>query len=172
MTVDTKAGTIATGMQIVGTGITGTVTVNSISAQTSNTATVVLSTTVTIADNVDVTFSAGWTQITDSGTYSSAGVTLGGTGKVRFLKYDFDGTEKILIVDATGKPFRFDGSTFAQLSSLPTSTSGASFVVNFKNHVILGNGKKLIFSAPYEDDDFTVANVLFFLRHMKTMTLP
>ena len=158
VTVDTKAGTIATGMQIVGTGITGTVTVNSISAQTTTTATVVLSTTVTIANDVDVTFSAGWTQITDNGTYSSAGVTLGGTGKVRFLKYDFDGTEKILIVDATGKPFRFDGSTFAQLSSLPTSTSGASFVVNFKNHVILGNGKKLIFSAPYEDDDFTVAN--------------
>ena len=158
VTVDTKVGTIATGMQVVGTGITGTVTVNSISAQTTNTATVVLSTAVTIADNVDVTFSAGWTQITDSGTYSSAGVTLGGTGKVRFLKYDFDGTEKILIVDATGKPFRFDGSTFAQLSSLPTSTSGASFVVNFKNHVILGNGKKIVFSAPYEDDDFSVAN--------------
>ena len=56
VTVDTKAGTIATGMQVVGTGITGTVTVNTISAQDTNTATVVLSTTVTLADDTDLTF--------------------------------------------------------------------------------------------------------------------
>ena len=45
-----------------------------------------------------------------------------------------------------------------KLSSLPSDTSGASFIVNFKNHIVLGNGKKIVFSAPYEDDDFTVAN--------------
>ena len=101
---------------------------------------------------------SGWTQICDSGAFSSAGVTIGGSGKVRFLKYDFDGTEKLMLVDGTGKPFRFDGTTFAQLSSLPSDTSGSSFVVNFKNHIVLGNDKKIIFSAPYEDDDFTVAN--------------
>jgi hypothetical protein len=101
---------------------------------------------------------SGWTQISDNGSFSSAGVTIGGSGKVRFLKYDFDGTEKLMLVDDTGKPFRFDGSTFAQLSSLSSDTSGASFIVNFKNHIVLGNGKKIVFSAPYEDDDFTVAN--------------
>ena len=160
ITVDAKTGVIATNMQVAGTGITGIVTVNSISAQdnTAKTATVVLSTTVTLADDTDLTFSAPWTQISDNSTYSSAGVTIGGSGKVRFLKYDFDGTEKLYLVDDTGKPFRFDGSTFAQLSSLPSDTSGASFVVNFKNHIVLGNGKKVVFSAPYEDDDFTVAN--------------
>ena len=101
---------------------------------------------------------SGWTQISDNASFSSAGVTIGGSGKVRFLKYDFDGTEKLMLVDDTGKPFRFDGSTFAQLSSLPSDTSGASFITNFKNHIVLGNGKKIVFSAPYEDDDFTVDN--------------
>jgi hypothetical protein len=41
---------------------------------------------------------------------------------------------------------------------LSADTSGSSFIVNFKNHIVLGNGKKVIFSAPYEDDDFTIAN--------------
>jgi len=101
---------------------------------------------------------SGWTQITDNASFSSTGITLGGSERIRFLKYDFDGTEKILIVDGTGKPFRFDGTTFEQLTSLPSDTSGASHIVNFKNHIFLGNGKNLVFSAPYEDDDFTSAS--------------
>ena len=101
---------------------------------------------------------SGWTQISDNATYNSAGTTVGGTGKVRFLKYDFDGTEKLMLVDSTGKPYRFDGTTFEQLSSLPTDTSGSSFAVNFKNHIFLGNGKNLVFSAPYDDTDFTSAS--------------
>src|SRR5210317_365763 len=101
---------------------------------------------------------SGWTQISDNATYSSAGVTIGGSGKVRFLKYDFDGTEKIMLVDSTGKPYRFDGTTFEQLSSLPADTSGSSFIVNFKNHIFLGNGKNVVFSAPYADTDFTSAS--------------
>jgi hypothetical protein len=101
---------------------------------------------------------SGWTQISDNATYNSAGVTIGGSGKVRFLKYDFDGTEKLMLVDGTGKPYRFDGTTFEQLTALPSDVSGASFVVNFKNHIFFGNGKKIVFSAPYQDNDLTIAN--------------
>ena len=101
---------------------------------------------------------SGWTQVSDNATYSSGGVTVGGTGKVRFLKYDFDGTEKLMLVDGTGKPYRFDGTTFEQLTSLPSDTSGSKFAVNFKNHIFLGNGKNLVFSAPYADTDFTSAS--------------
>ena len=101
---------------------------------------------------------SSWTEATDNATYSSAGVTIGGSGKVRFLKYNFDGTEKLLLVDGTGKPFRFNGTTFEQLSSLPADTSGATQIVNFKNHVFLGVGNNLVYSAPYEDDDFSIAN--------------
>lgn len=101
---------------------------------------------------------SGWTQISDNATYNSAGVTIGGSGKVRFLNYNFDGTNKFILVDATGKPYRFNGTTFEQLSSLPVDVSGASFVVNFKNHIIFGNGKSVVFSAPYKDNDLTIAN--------------
>jgi len=109
-------------------------------------------------DDLFFSTGSGWTQVSDNVAYSSSGVTIGGSGKVRFLKYDFDGTEKLMLVDSTGKPYRFDGTTFEQLTSLSADTSGASFIVNFKNHIVLGNGKKVVFSAPYEDDDFTIAN--------------
>lgn len=157
LVVDNKNGTIHVGMTLTGTGVTGTVTIASITAQAAGTATVVLSSAQTLADDDPMTFS-GWTQITDNADFSSTGVNIGGAGKVRFLKYDYDGTENIMIVDGNGKPFKFDGTTLSQLTSLSNDTSGASFVVNFKNHTVLGNGKKVIFSAPYEDDDFTIAN--------------
>ena len=101
---------------------------------------------------------SGWTQISDNATYNSAGVTIGGSGKVRFLKYDFDGTEKIMLVDGVGKPYRFDGTTFEQLTALPSDVSGASFIVNFKNHIFFGNGKNVAYTAPYKDNDLTIAN--------------
>lgn len=156
--LDNKTDTIIVGQTVTGTGISGTVTVASISAQTSSTATIVLSSAQSLADNTQLTFS-GWGQITDNTAFSSSGVNIGtGTSKVRFVKYNFDGTDKLIIVDNAGKPFRFDGTTFEQLSSLPSDTSGSSFVVNFKNHIFLGNGTKVVFSAPYEDDDFSAAN--------------
>jgi len=100
---------------------------------------------------------SGWTQISDNATYGSAGVTIGGSGKVRFLKYDLDGTEKFMLVDGTGKPYRFDGTTFEQLTTYPSDASGSSFIVNFKNHIFLGNGKNLVYGAPYQDSDLSIA---------------
>ena len=104
---------------------------------------------------------SGWTEITDNATFSSTGINLGsGSGKVRFLKYDFSGTEKFMVVDGdTGnKPFTFDNTTFREETGLSNDTLGCTHIVNFKNHIFLGNGKNLIFSAPYSDTDFTSAS--------------
>lgn len=56
VTVDGKSGTIAVGMKVTATGISGDVFVSSISSQASTTATVVLDTAVSISDNVSITF--------------------------------------------------------------------------------------------------------------------
>lgn len=102
---------------------------------------------------------SGWTELTDNATFSSAGVNLNaGSGKVRFLKYNFSGTEKIMIVDGVSKPFSFDNTTFKVLSSLSSDFTGSDFIVNFKNHIFIANGSKVLFSAPYEDEDFTSAS--------------
>ena len=155
--LDNKADTIIVGQTVTGTGISGTVTVASITTQASTTATIVLSSAQTLADNVQLTFS-GWGQVTDNTAFSSGGVSIGaGTSKIRFVKYNFDGTQKIMLVDSVGKPYRFDGTTFEQLTALSSDTSGSSFIINYKNHIFLGNEKKVIFSAPYKDNDFSAA---------------
>ena len=102
---------------------------------------------------------SGWTEVTDNATFSSTGINLNaGSDKVRFLKYNFSGTEKIMLVDGTNKPFTFDGTTFKKLTALSSDFTGSDFVVNFKNHIFIANGNTVLFSAPYEDEDFTSAS--------------
>jgi len=103
---------------------------------------------------------SGWTQVTDNATYSSTGVTLGGSDVVRFVKFNFDGDENLFLVDGSGKPFIFDdnASTLTQLSSLSADFSGSDFAVVFKNHIFVANDENLFFSAPYLADDFSTAN--------------
>jgi len=103
---------------------------------------------------------SGWTQVTDNATFSSAGVTLGGSGVVRFAKYNFDGNEKLFIVDGSSKPFVLDDNagTLTLLSALGADFSGADFVTVFKNHIFVANEESVFFSAPYLDTDFSIAN--------------
>lgn len=94
----------------------------------------------------------------------NSAVPLGGSGVVKFANYNFDGNEKFIVCDDTGKPFVYDGSVFKQLTGLGVSFVGCSDVVIFKNQIFLVNNDKLIFSAPYQDifdegaSDFTPAS--------------
>jgi len=103
---------------------------------------------------------SGWTQVTNNIAFSSVGIGLGGSGTVRFEKYDFNGTEKLFIVDGSSKPFIFDGNagTLTELTSLSGDFTGCDFVVQFANHLFLANGQNLFFSAPYKDTDFSVGS--------------
>ena len=94
----------------------------------------------------------------------STSIELGANAtKVRFINYNFDGDEDLIIVDGKGFPLLLKGTTAGDLSKLTSSNGtsdidGAGHVAVFKNHMMLGNGDKLVFSAPYEDDDFDPAN--------------
>ena len=55
----------------------------------------------------------GWTRkSTDSIRFSS------GSSKIRFKKYNFSGTEKVIMVDGVVKPIIYNGTAVSQLSSL------------------------------------------------------
>lgn len=100
----------------------------------------------------------GWTVI------NGGGASIGGSGKVNFANYNFDGDEKFVMCDDTGKPFAYDGTTFKQLTGLGADFTGCSDVVVFKNQIFLVNDDKLFFSAPFQDvfdagaDDFSAAS--------------
>jgi hypothetical protein len=114
------------------------------------------------------TVTSGGTTLTitpalDSSPADNAAITFLSTsresaGKTRFSKYNYDGTDKVAIVDGTNPPALYDKSTFTALNDAPSDVLGADFVVNFKNHLFFGKDNLLTFTAPYTDNDFISAN--------------
>lgn len=77
--------------------------------------------------------------------------------KVRTTKYRSNSTNKIVGVDGVNYPFVWDDTTFSLLDA-NSDLLGADFVVFHKNQLFFVNEDKLIFSAPFTDNDFTIAN--------------
>jgi len=78
--------------------------------------------------------------------------------KTRFAKYNFNGAEKIALVDGLNEPALYDNATFTVLLDAPTDVIGATFVAEVKNHLFFAKGTTVTFTAPYSDTDFSVAN--------------
>lgn len=101
---------------------------------------------------------SGWTQLTDNATYSSGGITLAGSGKVRFAQHSFAGTKTLIVVDGASKPFKFDGTTFSSITTATSDQEDATFVVEYQDHLFFVKDRKLTYSAPDNDSDYTVAS--------------
>ena len=98
--------------------------------------------------------SGSWTDLSTSHTLGA------NVARVRFAKYNFSGSDRLFIVDGVGYPLILTSTIASGLSKLstPSDLEGASHAVAFKNHIFAANGEKLVFSAPFEDDDFTAAS--------------
>ena len=88
-----------------------------------------------------------WTAINGADTRTNA-------GKYAATKYSWV-AQTITLVDTVNKPCKWDGTTYTLLTNAP---AGASCVSNFHNHLFLGVGNLLYFSAPNDDTDYQVAN--------------
>lgn len=181
LVVDTNVGTIAAGMTVTGTGVADGTTVASLSDQQN----LVISSAQSIGNNVDLTFSSVTDKIytvTSNASVSSGGATLAiapalasapadnavitflstsreTATKTRFATYNFDGTEKIAIVDGSNVPATYtETNIFTNLIDAPTDVTAASFVANFKNQLFFAKDNVITFTAPYTDSDFTAAN--------------
>ena len=96
--------------------------------------------------------SANWTEI-DTGRTNAA--------KYRFERFNFDGNEKIVFVDEVNAPVVFN----LALSATDVSTSsvtGTKFVSSYKDHMFYAGKsttpQEVVFSAPFNEDDFTSGN--------------
>ena len=101
---------------------------------------------------------SGWTQLTDNAVYGSAGVTLSGAGRTRFAKHHFGSNDVLIITDGDDKPYKWDGTTFSQITTATGDQDGATHVVAFKNHLFFADSTTVSFSAPFDDADFTAAS--------------
>ena len=95
---------------------------------------------------------ASWTSI-DSGRT--------GAGKYRFERYNFDGNDKIIFVDGANAPVFFNTSLTATDVS-HSSVSGAKYIAAFSDHMFYAGmsstPQEVIFSTPFDEDNFSVAS--------------
>ena len=79
-------------------------------------------------------------------------------GKYNFERFNFDGTDKIIVVDGANAPTVFN-SSLAATDVSESSVSGSKFVVSFKNHMFYAGKsttkQEVIFSQPFDEDAFS-----------------
>lgn len=81
-------------------------------------------------------------------------------GKIRYTSFNFDGTEKVVMVDSLNKPFIWSSAdqSIVELSSAPSDVQGATRVAEFKGHIFFAKGSNLFFTAPFDETDFDSGN--------------
>ena len=93
--------------------------------------------------------SESWT-LRDTGRTSAA--------KYNFEKFNFDGTNKIIVVDQDNAPTVFNTSLAATDVS-ESAVAGAKFVTSFKGHMFYAGmsstPEELVFSQPFDEDAFS-----------------
>tara|TARA_R100001510_G_scaffold35911_1_gene32368 strand:- start:2452 stop:4182 length:1731 start_codon:yes stop_codon:yes gene_type:complete len=81
--------------------------------------------------------------------------------RYNFEKYNFDGTDKIIVVDQTNAPTIFNASLSASDVS-ESSVSGAKHVVAFKDHMfysgMASTPQEVVFSQPSDEDAFNTGS--------------
>tara|TARA_R110000822_G_scaffold95479_7_gene218287 strand:+ start:1622 stop:3166 length:1545 start_codon:yes stop_codon:yes gene_type:complete len=91
------------------------------------------------------------------GSWSSINTGRTSAKKYIFDKFNWSGTEKVIMADSTNKAATFDGSSYVLIE-----TSGApaspSYVQEFKDHMFYVQGNELIFTAPFQETNFDVAD--------------
>ena len=93
--------------------------------------------------------------VSESWTTRDTGRT--NAARYNFEKYNFDGSDKIIVVDQTNAPTIFNASLTASDVS-DSSVSGAKHVVAFKNHMFYSGmsstPQEVVFSEPFNEDGF------------------
>ena len=79
-------------------------------------------------------------------------------GKYNFERFNFDGTDKIIVVDGANAPTVFN-SSLAATDVSESDVAGAKFVTAFKNHMFYAGKSTIpqtvVFSQPADEDAFS-----------------
>ena len=80
-----------------------------------------------------------------------------GALKYNFERFNFDGTDKIIVVDGANAPTVFN-SSLAATDVSDSSVAGSKFVVSHRNHMFYAGKsttkQEVVFSVPFDEDSF------------------
>jgi hypothetical protein len=161
LTIKIASGTAMTGA--------GTITVDN-TAGFSNSGTIQINSEIFTYTGKTTTSFTGVTRATGGTTAANQAVTdvisetwtardTGRTNAARynFEKYNFDGNDKIIVVDQANAPTIFNAALTASDVS-DSSVAGAKHVVAFKNHMFYSGmsstPQEVVFSEPFDEDGF------------------
>lgn len=85
-------------------------------------------------------------------TFLSVDMSIG--FKCRFASFNFDGIERVAMVDGTNYPISWSSSEGLTVLDGSTDVLGSSVVRPFMSHMFFGKGSNLVFSAPFAQNDF------------------
>jgi hypothetical protein len=107
------------------------------------------SSTTAAAHAANVVISESWTE-RDTGRSAAA--------KYKFERFNFDGSDKFIVVDQDNVPTIFNTSMAATDVS-ESSVTGAKHVAAFKNHMFYSGmsstPQEVVFSVPFDEDNFS-----------------
>jgi hypothetical protein len=110
------------------------------------------SSTTAATHAVDDVVSETWT-VRDTGRTDAA--------RYNFERYNFDGNEKIIVVDQTNAPTIFNTSLAATDVS-NSAVAGAKHIAAFKNHMFYSGmsatPQEIVFSEPFDEDGFNASD--------------
>ena len=95
---------------------------------------------------------SGWTSI-DTGRTSA--------GRYNFVNFNFDGTDKMIMVDGANNASSYNNTSVTDLSASGAPADPA-FVAVFRSHVFFAgmsaSPQELVFTAPFDETDFSAGN--------------
>lgn len=86
--------------------------------------------------------------------------TTTGGSRISYDSYNFNGTEKFVVVDGFEDPAFYSvvAGTMAYDTNAPADVTGASIVCVFKNSLFFAKNNLLTFTVPYTDNDYDLGD--------------
>ena len=86
---------------------------------------------------------------------------LNSSGRYNAERFNYENTEKLILVNGSDNPRVLSGNTVSTISSTGVPTN-AKYVASFRSHMFYAgmssNPQEIVFSAPFNEDDFTAGN--------------
>jgi hypothetical protein len=146
ITVDSTAGFSSSGTLQINSEI---FTYTGVTATTFTGVTRATSSTSAAAHTIDDVVSESWTE-RDTGRTNA--------GKYNFERFNFEGNDKLIVVDGTNDPTVFNTS-ISPTDVTESTVEGAKFVTAFREHMFYagmsGTPQTIVFSQPFDEDAFS-----------------
>jgi len=104
---------------------------------------------------------SGGTIVYGSGdAWTSIATGLTSNARVSFERFNYENSEKVILVNGSDQPRVINDTSVSTISE--SSVNGSKFVASFREHMfyagVSGTPQEMVFSAPFNEDDFNSGN--------------